>query len=333
MLKFRWIYAWLLAPIVVVVFVLWFLLNAFPLGGTGSETIVQVQQGQSLSSIGSTLQNDGVISSSFAFRLDTLVFGAPTVAPGSYEIRKGSSFSTIRSILGRSPNVVAINVLAGLTVHEIAVLLASDEGNTFANTFYKDAGIDAGANPFHPNGSLEGLLGTGVYVVKLGETPQQLLDAMQSRFEQQAAHAGITPSTTLHGLSSYQLIIAASIVEKEGYYPKNMPKVARVIYNRLARGGPLQMDATVEYYFNQDGGTVTPAMLATRTPYNTYLNTGLTPTPICTVSKYSLRAVLHAPAGTWLYFELVNKNGTMAFSTTFAEQLAAEAVAARRGIS
>ena len=333
MLKFRWIYAWLLAPIVVVVFVLWFLLNAFPSGGTGSETIVQVQQGQSLSSIGSTLQNDGVISSSFAFRLDTLVFGAPTVAPGSYEIRKGSSFSTIRSILGRSPNVVAINVLAGLTVHEIAVLLASDEGNTFANTFYKDAGIDAGANPFHPNGSLEGLLGTGVYVVKLGETPQQLLDAMQSRFEQQAAHAGITPSTTLHGLSSYQLIIAASIVEKEGYYPKNMGKVARVILNRLKRGGDLQMDATVLYYLNDDGGTVTPSMLRTPTPYNTYLNPGLTPTPICQVSNVAMRAIVNPPSGAWLYFTVIDKSGTEAFSDTFAEQLANEHLAAERGVA
>ena len=121
-------------------------------------------------------------------------------------------------------------------------------------------------------------------------------------------------------------MIAASIVEKEGYYPVNMPKVARVIYNRLARGGPLQMDATVLYYLGKDGGTVTPAMLQTQEPYNTYLNTGLTPTPICAVSTIALRATLHPPVGTWLYFTLINEDGQMAFSTTFAQQLKEEKI-------
>jgi UPF0755 protein len=73
-------------------------------------------------------------------------------------------------------------------------------------------------------------------------------------------------------------------------------------------------------------------MLALNTPYNTYIQIGLTPTPICTVSSYALNAVLHAPKGTWYYFTLVNKDGTMRFSTTWAEQLAAERLAASRGI-
>ena len=111
-----------------------------------------------------------------------------------------------------------------------------------------------------------------------------------------------------------------------------MPKVARVIFNRLQRGGPLQMDATVLYYLHKDGGTVPPTMLQTPEPYNTYLNLGLTPTPICTISKFSINAVLHAPAGTWLYFTVINKSGKEAFSTTFAQQLANEKKAESRGI-
>jgi UPF0755 protein len=73
-------------------------------------------------------------------------------------------------------------------------------------------------------------------------------------------------------------------------------------------------------------------MLQTQTPYNTYLNAGLTPTPICTVSTFSLNSILHAPAGPWLYFTVVDKNGTEAFSTTFSQQLANEKLAASRGI-
>jgi UPF0755 protein len=185
---------------------------------------------------------------------------------------------------------------------------------------------------FSNSGSLEGLIGAGSYVISPTTTPVQLANEMVRSFEKEAASVGLTTSTIISGLNAYQLIVAASIVEKEGYYPKNMPEVARVIFNRLARGGPLQMDATVLYSFKQDGGSVTPAMLATPTPYNTYLNAGLTPTPICTVSTIALNAVLHAPPGTWLYFTLINKNGDEAFATTFAKQLKNEKIAHARGL-
>jgi UPF0755 protein len=111
-----------------------------------------------------------------------------------------------------------------------------------------------------------------------------------------------------------------------------MPRVATVVYNRLARGMPLQMDATVEYATGQDGGPVTHATESIHSPYNTYLHTGLTPTAICIPSTEALGATLHAPSGPWLYFTLVDKTGTLAFATTFAQQLANEALGARRGV-
>lgn len=310
----------------------WFLLQAFPLGGSGRDVIVTVQPGDSLGQIASELHQKGVISSPFAFRLDALVLGDPIVQPGSYELQQGSSFSAVRSILNAAPNVRLVDVQPGLSFHEIAVTVAQDTSNTFGDQFLAAAKAAANASAFQPNGSLEGLVGPGQYLIKPKETPGQLLTAMQHSFDLEASAAGLTPSTTLDGLTSYQLIIAASIVQKEGYYASNMPKVARVILNRLANGAALQMDSTVLYYFQQDGGTVTHAMLQTPTPYNTYLNAGLTPTPICTVSSNALAAILHAPPGPWLYFTVVDKNGTEAFSTTFAQQLANEHLAATRGI-
>ncbi len=188
-------------------------------------------------------------------------------------------------------------------------------------------------SPFGSGKSLEGLIGAGTYIIKPSITAQELASEMVQRFTSQAASVGLTPTTTANGLNAYQLVVAASIVEKEGYYPHNMPKVARVIFNRLARGGPLQMDATVLYYLGLDGGTVTHAMLQTPTPYNTYLNNGLTPTPICTVSTIALKAVLHAPPGPWLYFTVIDKNGDEAFATTFAQQLKNEQIFASGGAS
>jgi UPF0755 protein len=177
------------------------------------------------------------------------------------------------------------------------------------------------------------MLGTGTYLMLPGETDATLLQDMVTRFDQQAEAAGLTTaSASALGLTPYQVITTASIVEKEGYIFKNMPDVARVIYNRLAAGTPLQMDSTVLYSLGQDGGPVTPQDLQLHTPYNTYLNAGLTPTPICMPSPQALSAAVHPPAGGWLYFELVAKDGTEAFSDTFAEQLANEKLAQEHGV-
>jgi peptidoglycan lytic transglycosylase G len=317
--------------VVIVVMVVWFALQVDPIfHGKGKNVVVTVASGESLSAVANEMHEKGVIASTLAFDIDTTVFGSFAVDAGSYEIAQGSSFSHVHSVFSAAPNVFPVNVTAGLTLHEVAIEVANEKGNGYAAKFLDIA--KQSSTPFTSTGSLEGLIGTGQYLITTEESPPQLVNQMEKRFVRQAASVGLTPSTTVQGLDAYQLVIAASIVEKEGYYPVNMPKVARVIYNRLARGGPLQMDATVLYFLGRDGGTVTPAMLQTQEPYNTYLNTGLTPTPICAVSTIALRATLHPPVGTWLYFTLINEDGKMAFSTTFAQQLKEEKLAESRGI-
>ena len=81
---------------------------------------------------------------------------------------------------------------------------------------------------------------------------------------------------------------------------------------------PLQMDSTVLYAEGRDGGTVTPTDLQLQTPYNTYLNNGLTPTPICFPSAAALAGRTQPPGGSWLYFVVVEQDGTEAFADTFA---------------
>jgi UPF0755 protein len=105
-----------------------------------------------------------------------------------------------------------------------------------------------------------------------------------------------------------------------------------VIDNRLAQDMPLQMDSTVLYALGQDGGPVTAHDLTIVSPYNSYLNKGLPPTPICMPSLTALSATLHPPTGDWLYFVLVQKNGVMAFANTYAEQAANEQLAKSRGL-
>ena len=317
---------------VVVLVLTWFALQYFPPGGSGREVLITVHRGDSMAVIAGDLHRAGVIASAFTFRVDSFLEGAPLVVPGVYELAQGASYPDIRSILSGGPNVPQVDVVPGVTIKEIALDVANSVGNTFASSFLSAARAAAAASPYHPQGTLDGLVGPGLYLITPGETPAQLLAAMQRGFATEAAQAGLTPASTNEGLDAYQLLTAASIVEKEGYYAKNMPDVARVIYNRLVRQMPLQMDSTVLYALGLDGGTVTHAMLQTPTPYNTYLNAGLTPTPICVVSPQALQAVLHPPAGDWLYFVLVKKDGTMAFSATYQEQLAQEAKAAKAGL-
>jgi len=189
-------------------------------------------------------------------------------------------------------------------------------------------------SPYEPAGSdnIDGLLGTGTYRVMPGESDQALLGDMIARFDAVASSVGLADGAAALGETPYQAITVASIVQKEGVYQKNLGRVARVIYNRLARGTPLQMDSTVLYSEHRDGGKVTAADLALNTPYNTYLHVGLTPTPICFPSKASLQAALAPTAGNWLYFVVVSNDGTEAFSSTFAGQQANERLAQSRGL-
>jgi len=328
----RWLLRAALGIVLVVVAVAaWFALQIDPIfSSAGRQVIVTVAPGSSFSTIAGELRAKGVIASPFALRLESLIVGTPIVRAGSYGFRQRSSFAAVREILSARPNVVV--AVPGLTLREIAQYVEGAKGAAYARSFTAAATSARTPSRFEYGSSLEGLIGADAYVITPTTTARELASEMVRGFEKEAASVGLTPTTTIDGLDAYQLIIAASIVEKEGYYPRNMPDVARVIFNRLARGGPLQMDSTVLYYLGRDGGVVTPAMLQLRTPYNTYLYSGLTPTPICTVSTTALKAVLHAPPGPWLYFTVIDKRGDEAFAATFAKQLQNEALARSRGV-
>jgi UPF0755 protein len=328
---------WAVGVVVVVLvlaFALWYELESHAFGPAGRREVVQIVPGESVNSVVGKLSARGVIGSSLAFHIYDVVHGSPTLTPGYYLLHQNLSFAEVRSVLDGGPDIAAVTVLPGLTLNEVARRVDDLPGH-HRGAFARLAGSGTVHSTFSPPGSdnLEGMLGTGTYLVLPGETDSTLLTAMVHRFDTQATTAGLSASSaSAMGLSPYQVIIAASIVEKEGYIPKNMPDVARVIYNRLAKGTPLQMDATVLYSLGQDGGRVTPQDLKLVTPYNTYLTKGLTPTPICSPSPIAVSAAVHPPVGQWLYFVLVSKDGTEAFADTFAEQLANEKLAQQRGV-
>ena len=315
--------------VLVLAFTLWYELESHALGPPGPQVVVMVHEGESTDAIIGSLSQQHVIDSSFAFEISDFFHGAPTVLPGSYALHENQTFSEVRAILDAGPNIYPVDVRPGFALSEVAAQVDSLPGHAEGG-FASAAGSGAVHSVFSPPGSndLEGMLGTGSYLILPGESDVTIVRDMVQRFDRDSASAGLsTASAAALGLTPYQLITAASVVEKEGYIPVNMPDVARVIYNRLAQDMPLQMDSTVLYALGQDGGPVTSQDLKIQSPYNTYLNKGLPPTPICMPSTDAMDAALHPPPGAWLYFVLVDKNGTMAFSDTYAGQQANEQLA------
>jgi len=312
---------------------LWVQHEASSSGTPGPQVLVTVPAGAGVSSTGSLLASKGVIGSSFAFRVWSEFNSVPGVQAGTYAFEQHSSFDAVRSVLATGPNVFPLVVPAGFTVSELASRVGQLPGHD-ASTFLHVATSGEVRSPWQPSGvtSLEGLLATGTYTVLPGETDHQLLQQMVDRFDARAASVGLAAGAARLGYTPYQVVTVASIVEKEGVLVKNMGPVARVVYNRLARNMPLQMDSTVLYALGRDGGAVTAADLRTASPYNTYLHKGLPPTPTCFPSEEALQAALHPPAGSWLYFVVVQQDGTEAFADTFAGQQANEALASQRGL-
>ena len=326
--------------LIVLVFVLalvggyvWLQSEASPSGPEGPQVIVTVRTGTGTSQLASTLQSKHIIGSSLAYRIWGQFHTLPGVLAGAYAFRQNSSFATVNRIITGGPNVFPIQIPPGFTVSEVSRRVGQLPGHAAA-AFDKVATDGTVHSPWQPAGStnLDGLLGTGTYIVVPGETDTQLLTSMVRRFNGIADRVQLTAGAAKLGLTPYQVIIAASIVQKEGFIVKNMGPVARVILNRLSKDMPLQMDSTVLYAEGRDGGSVTSKDLALKSPYNSYLNKGLTPTPICFPSATALQATLNPPAGSWLYFVVVQSDGTEAFADTFAQQKANEALAQKRGL-
>jgi UPF0755 protein len=322
------------AVLVVAGGVYWVSTQASPSGSPGRQVIVTVHTGTGVNQLASTLASKGVIGSALAYKVWGLVHSEPGVQPGTYAFRTNSSFAAVNSVIGTGPNVFPLEIPAGFTVSEVAARVGQLPDHQAA-AFLRLATGGTVRSPWQPAGSnnLDGLLGTGEYLVVPGESDTQLLTSMIDRFDALAKELDLNGGAAKLDLTPYQVITIASIVQKEGFITKNMGRVARVILNRLANEMPLQMDSTVLYAEGRDGGPVTSKDLRIQSPYNSYLNKGLTPTPICFPSRTALEAALHPPPGSWLFFVVVESDGTEAFADTFAQQQANEALAQQRGLS
>jgi UPF0755 protein len=290
--------------------------------GTG-RVVVQVTSGETPTTLGPALAKLGVVASSRAFILAAEHSSNPNgLLPGFYGMRKHMQASLAYAALLNPKDLVQITVtipegwrlsqtLAWLGVHSGISLSA------YQKVLKDPASLDL---PAAAKGNPEGYLFPATYEVQPHETALGVLSAMVQRFDQEATTVNLPAAATSVHLSESQVITMASLVQAEGGRLSDYPKIARVIYNRLAQGMPLQLDSTVLYGLNTYGIIASDQQLTSTSPYNTYKYKGLTPGPIDNPGDAAIRAVLHPASGNWIYFVTVNpKTGETLYTSSPAQ--------------
>ncbi|MGQ4401549.1 endolytic transglycosylase MltG [Streptomyces hayashii] len=172
--------------------------------------------------------------------------------------------------------------------------------------------------PNDAKGNPEGYLFPATYPVDEKVTPQTLLAYMVDTADKRFNGAPIAAGAQRNAMNVYQAVTVASLVQAEAATKADMGKVARVVFNRLERGMPLQMDSTINYALNRSTLKTTENDTRIQSPYNSYQRMGLPPTPIDNPGEEAMHAVVSPTPGDWLYFVTV-KPGDTRFTANLAE--------------
>ncbi|MET7824322.1 endolytic transglycosylase MltG [Streptomyces sp. NPDC005386] len=172
--------------------------------------------------------------------------------------------------------------------------------------------------PNDAEGNPEGYLFPATYPLGEKSTPESLLTFMVDTANKKFNGAPVAAGAQRNAMNVYQAVTIASIVQSEAATSADMGKVARVIFNRLERGMPLQMDSTINYAMNRSTLNTTQKDTRLNSPYNSYQRMGLPPTPIANPGEEAMRVAINPPAGDWLYFVTV-KPGDTRFTASYEE--------------
>lgn len=279
-----------------------------PSGSPGRIVAFDIPRGATTSAIAAKLDGAGIISSAEVFRWYIRVKGGGPFEAGQYHLHLRSSMGAVIDKLEQGPDLppaVNLTIPEGLWVKEVAAkvgkvkhldptrFLALATGGTIRSKF-EPAGVN----------SLEGLLYPETYRVEDTEDEAAVLRRMIGTFDDIGDEIGLANAPATVGVSPYQAIIVASLIESETKLDTERPMIARVIYNRLAKGIPLGIDATFYFELQRRGGGLRQSDLDRDTPYNTRKHAGLVPGPIAMPRQASLEAALHPADGPWLYYVL-----------------------------
>jgi len=285
----------------------------------GKAVEVVVAPGSTTAGIGSELHHAGVIGNTLVFRVLAKLRGLDgKIEAGRYAMFEHMGTEAALSILakGAIEKGVPVTVPPGFTAQEIGERVGARSKISvaaFAAAASKvtlPAVLGGGVKP------AEGTLFPDTYFVGEQENATELVGRMEGEFQKQTAALDWARATAL-GVSRYDIVIIASLIEREAKVPEDRAKVAAVIYNRLHKKMRLQIDATAIYGIPHKVPTL--ADLSRPSPYNTYLIDGLPPTPIASPGLAALDAALHPAPIDALYYVVCEPSGQSCFTNSAAE--------------
>lgn len=290
----------------------------------GEPVQVVVPDGANASKIGELLEDKGVIPSALGFRLAMFMDGGDVqIQAGKYTLSKGLTPRDALAQLEKGPEIefVSITFPEGSWIVDFAATL-DQETHIKGKDFIEAATSGEIRSEYQPDDTdtLEGLLFPSTYQIVETDTAESVVQRLVDEMEKKTAEVGFEQAERT-GVSPYEALIVASMIENEAALDEERPKIARVIYNRLNQGMMLGIDATVLYAIGEHKESLTEADLAVDSPYNTRLVTGLPPTPIGAPGLASLEAAVQPADGDWLYYVLADCEGHHAFSEGYDEFL------------
>jgi uncharacterized YceG family protein len=319
-----------LLALAAIVFALYAINSTFqPFHGDGSGAVaVTIPDGADAGQIGDILEAKGVVDSSTYFMLNATVTGRRGgLRPGKYTLREGMSNGQAIDALTQGPKVkvvktTKITLTEGPSIREQAPKI---DKTSLTGSYAKATSTPQVMREIRklgaPKGTktAEGFMFPATYTVVQGGPVKELVDKQLAAYRENFAKVDMAYAKR-RKLTRYDVLIIASLVEREAQLDKERPLIASVIYNRLAAGNTLGIDATIRYELNMWNRPLRVSELERDTPYNTRTRRGLPPTPIGNPGLKSLQAAAH-PARTD-YFFFVRKpgdSGAHAFSETQAE--------------
>ncbi|MEJ5254653.1 MAG: endolytic transglycosylase MltG [Acidimicrobiales bacterium] len=343
--KVAWVIGGLGAFLLVVLAVggVWILRQVDP-GGVGEEVTVTIPEGSTTAQIASLLEREGVVTNATVFRYYVRWRDVGAFRAGTYDgLRKRSSMAAVVNRLQVGPlppRYTEVPIPEGFWLKEIRARILEIFPQMSPEEL--DVALATVRSRYQPPfASLEGLLFPATYRVEEGDEldEQKLVRQMVAKFEQVADELGLDGAAEkLQGvagrrqISPYEVVIVASMIEEEAKAPEEKPMIARVIYNRLAEGMPLGIDATVIYALGEHKEQLTRSDLEIDSPYNTRRFPGLPPTPIASPGRESLEAALNPADGPWLYYVLTDEQGHHHFTDDYNDFLRAQRDARSRGL-
>ena len=308
----------------------WFLVSLFqPFAGEGRGSVeLTVPAGASVAEIADLLERKGVVSNAFFFRARATLSGGGELKAGRFELREGMSYGAAIDALSTAPPTETrkVAIPEGRARREVKKLVENTglDGDYLALT-RRSPILDPRDYGARRARDLEGFLFPATYELRPGHGARELVSQQLRTFKRQVGDLDMRFARS-RNLTRYDVLVIASMVEREAQVPRERPLIASVIYNRLRKGIPLGIDATIRFATNNWTEPLRASELAVDSPYNTRERQGLPPGPIGSPGLASIKAAAR-PARTGFIFFVV-KPGTCGehdFSRTNAEFLRDEA--------